>query len=122
MNPAEVRAFLATQNRVVVAALDEGEPIGTIADAQFADDVLIVTLRAGDPVGELLAADDRVCVIAEQFPTYHEIKGVAAHGVAAPHQGPNGEMTFRLGLDDVTSFDFGKLPQAGEGSAPSNPR
>lgn len=117
MTADEVVEFLATQPRVVVAALDAGAPVGTIADARLAGGTLEVTLRAGDPLARLLTLDDRVCVIAEQFPTYYQIKGVCAHG-RARFVGPVGreQRAFRIALDDVTSFDFGKLPRAGAGS------
>lgn len=115
MTPSEARAFLATQPRAVVGALDAGAPIGTVADLRVVGDELEVTLAVDDPVRVALAVDDRVCVVAEQFPTYYEIKGVCAHGRAAPVDGVGGR-AFRLPLDDVTSFDFGKLPRAGAGS------
>jgi hypothetical protein len=74
-----------------------------------------VTLHAGDAVADLLAIDDRVCVIAEQFPDYYEIKGVSAHGRAALSR-VECRTRFTLGLDDTTSFDFGKIPREGTGS------
>ena len=119
MTPDEIAAFLATQTRVVVTALDDTAPVGTVADARLSGAEVEITLRDDDPVRALLATDDRVCVIAEQFPTYYEIKGVCAHGrarfVAGDGDGGVGG-TLRVGLDDVTSFDFGKLPRAGDGS------
>jgi len=115
MSPSEVRDFLATQRRAVVGALDAGEPVGTVADIRVVDGALEVTLAEDDPVRLAIAVDDRVCVVAEQFPTYYEIKGVCAHGRAAPVDGLGGR-TFCLALADVTSFDFGKLPRAGAGS------
>jgi hypothetical protein len=114
MTPHEIAAFLAGQTRVIVVALDQGAPIGTIAGARFVDNMLEVRLRDGDRVRELLDADARVCVIAEQFPTYYEIKGVVIHGTARFSSAK--DRTFWLPLDDITSFDFGKLPRAGAGS------
>jgi hypothetical protein len=73
-------------------------------------------MGAGDEVGTLLTADDRVCVIAEQFPAYYEIKGVSAHGRATIVDPTSDRIRFTLGLDDTTSFDFGKLPRDGKGS------
>lgn len=110
MSPEEVRAFLVTQARGVVGALDAGAPIGTTADLRVVGDRLEVVLADDDPVRIALAVDDRVCVVAEQFPTYFEIKGVCAHGRVEPVDGRGGR-TFRLPLDDVTSFDFAKLPR-----------
>jgi len=116
MSREEIAAFLATQSCAVVVALDGTAPVGTVADLEFADNELSVTLRAGDAVADLLARDDRVCVIAEQFPAYYEIKGVSAHGRAS-FIDPDGERgRFTVGLDDTTSFDFGKIPREGPGS------
>ena len=115
MSADEVRGFLATKRRAVVAALDAGAPVGTVAEIRLLETVVEVTLAHDDPVRVVLAVDDRVCVIAEQFPTYYEIKGEAVHGRAQPVDGIGGR-TFRLSLDDPTSFDFGKLPRTGAGS------
>ena len=119
MSPDEITAFLATQTRVIVTALDETAPVGTVAGARLSGAEVEITLRDDDPVRALLATDDRVCVIAEQFPTYYEIKGVCAHGRARFLSGDgarDGGGRFRVGLDDVTSFDFAKLPRVGDGS------
>ncbi len=115
MSPGEIAAFLATQTRVIVAALDGNAPVGTVAGARLSGAEVEITLRDDDPVQALLASDDRVCVIAEQFPAYYEIKGVTAHG-RARFVDDAARTTFRVGLDDVTSFDFAKLPRAGDGS------
>ena len=116
MTAAEIVAFLATQSRVVVVALDGDAPVGTVASARCDGDELLLTLRAGDPVADMLEADNRVCVIAEQFPAYYEIKGVAAHGRAVVDRDVDGRAALAVPLDDVTSFDFGKLPREGAGS------
>ena len=116
MSRDEITAFLATQSRAIVVALDDGAPVGTVAELELADGALVVTLRAGDDVGDLIAADDRVCVMAEQFPAYYEIKGVSAHGRAARLPSDDGRVRFTVGLDDTTSFDFGKVPREGPGS------
>ena len=120
MGPDEVRAFLATRPRAVLAALDDGAPVGTVVDVVVVDDGIAVTIA--DPiVAALVTRDDRVCVVADQFPVYHEIRGVVAHG-RARHltpvvDGPGaGGVTFRLDLDDVVTFDFAKLPREGAGS------
>lgn len=121
MSADEIAAFVATQSRVIVVGLDGDAPVGTVADLEFVDGKLEVTLDACDDVALLLAADDRVCVIAEQFPEYFEIKGVSAHGLAALTETNDGRVRFTLGLDDTTSFDFGKIPRQGPGSAAADP-
>jgi hypothetical protein len=122
MTGDEIAAFLATQARAVVVAVDGDAPVGTVASVALADDGWHVTLHADDDVARLVAADDRVCVVVDQFPTYYEIKGVAAHGRATRQSLDGGRLSFTLALDDVTSFDFGKLPHAGDGTgAPVRP-
>ena len=121
MSHDEMAMFLATQSRAVVVALDGTAPVGTVADVAFSDDVLSVALHADDPIADLIARDDRVCVMTEQFPTYYEIKGVSAHGRAAPLDSEDGRVRFTLGLDDTTSFDFGKVPRQGPGSGKADP-
>ena len=116
MNAEEIAAFIATQSRVVVVAVDGDAPVGTIASAAVDAEHWRVTLRAGDPVADLIARDDRVCVCIDQFPEYYKIKGVAAHGRATDRSNADGRLTFSIPLDDVTSFDFGKLPREGAGS------
>jgi hypothetical protein len=121
MSREEVEAFLKTQSRVIVVALDDGAPTGTVADLAFVDGLLAVTLRDGDGVAGLLAHDARVCVIAEHSADYYEIKGVSAHGRATDLHAADVRARFTLGLDDTTSFDFGKLPRDGKGSGKAQP-
>ena len=118
MSRDEIVAFAATQSRAVVVALDGAAPVGTVADLEVVDDALVVTLGSGDVITELLAADDRVCVNVEQFHDYYEIKGVSVHG-RAELADVDGRARFTLGLDDTTSFDFGKIPRDGVGSGKS---
>jgi hypothetical protein len=114
MTGAEVAEFLSTQARVVVVAVAQGQPIATVGSAKLIGEAWWVTLDAKDPVAQTLAVDDRVCVLVDQFPTYYEIKGVAAHGRARKQTDARGGFTFTLPLDDVTSFDFGKIPVKGD--------
>lgn len=122
MSPDEVRAFLATQTRAVVVALADGVPVGSVGalalaradegvDAVDTVDAIEVTLAPDDPLVGLLGADDRVCVIAEEFPDYRSITGVCAHGRAEPVAGRD-RPTWRVTLDDTTSFAFAKIPRA----------
>lgn len=113
LSPAEIAQFLATQPRVVVAAVDDDGPVATVGSAEFAEGCWRVTVDRDDVVARLLAADDRVCVLVDQFPTYYEIKGVVAHGRARQQSLGELSFTFTLTLDDVTSFDFSKMPVRG---------
>jgi len=115
MGPDEIRAFLATRPRAVLAVLDDGTPVGTVVDVAVVGDGLAVAV-ADPAVRPLLDRDDRVCVIVDQFPDYYGIRGVVAHGRARDRADEGGCTTFRLALDDVVSFDFAKLPREGAGS------
>jgi hypothetical protein len=108
MSATEIASFLATQSTVVIAALDDGAPTGTVAGAYYHAGTLTFALREEDPVVPLLAVDPRVCCIAEEFPSYFEIKGVAVHGIATRVRDAV-RPTFVLPVEDVTSFDFSKL-------------
>jgi hypothetical protein len=114
MNGREVDSFLATQKRVLVVALaGYGPPIAAMASLIDADGPMSFELAADDPVVGLLAIDDRACCVAEQFPTYFEIRGAMLHGRARrvdPGGGPTA--LYRLEVDKTVSYDFGKLPEA----------
>lgn len=112
MSPEEIRDFLAAQPRVVVAAVDGEAPVAAMGSLRLDGDLLHVAVRADDPVAGLLANDDRVCVLVDQFPTYYEIKGVSVHGRASQQAIDGAWLTFTLPLDDVVSFDFSKTPAA----------
>lgn len=112
MSEADVDRFLASQQWAVVAAAGDGAPRG--ARARFRHDAggTRFILRAEDPVVALLDADDRTCCVVDQFPSYYGIVGVMLHGRAArePEPGPEpGGAAYRLVVEKVVSFDFGKL-------------
>jgi hypothetical protein len=106
--------FLAEQDHVVLVANgDLGVPVATPAHARFGRRALLVTVPEDDPIVAALAADPRACAIAEQFPSYYEIKAVIVHGIVdTPVAAANGVVTFAVPLDDLTTFDFGRLPEA----------
>ncbi len=121
MSPAEIAAFIAQENRVVVVALDGDAPLATIGSAELIDGRWKVTLPVQDDVARLIDADDRTCVLIDRFPSYYEIKGVAAHGRASEMSADNAVLSFELDLEDVVSFDFDKLPRQGPGSGRTSP-
>ena len=49
-------------------------------------------------------------------PRHADPLSLAAHGRAALLDSGDGRVRFTLGLDDTTSFDFGKVPRQGPGS------
>jgi hypothetical protein len=121
MSSAEIGAFIAQESRVVVVALDGDAPLATIGSAEPIDGRWKVTLPVEDDVARLIAADDRTCVLIDRFPSYYEIKGVAAHGPARKKSADNAVLSFEVDLEDVVSFDFDKLPRQGTGSGRTSP-
>lgn len=114
MSPAEVDAFLTTQDTaMVVGAKSSHAPIGAVGRLDYGDGKVAFSVHDDDPVVEVLADDDRACCVAEQFPSYFEIKGVMLHGRARRRPpAVAGEATYDLDVEKVTSFDFGKLAGA----------
>jgi hypothetical protein len=115
MTVEEIHRFLDANDEVLVVALQPGAPpAGAVGQLLWTDGELGFDLDVDDPVVALLEADDRVCCVVEQFPSYFEIKGAMFHGRA--HRRPdgpvNGVATFAVERDDTVSFDFGKLPEA----------
>ena len=113
MTDEETRAFLAEKHEVVVVANDAGgAPIATVAPYAFEDDVIVVSLATDDPVVAALNHDDRVCVVAEQFPSYFEVRSVVVHGRAdlSAAVTEDGRRAMRVPLgDDTVTFDFAKM-------------
>lgn len=112
MTDAETRAFLDAKHEVVVVANDaDGSPIATVAPYAFDGEMITVSLAADDPVAEALHHDGRVCVVAEQFPSYFEVRSVVVHGRAdlAP-VADDGRFALRIALgEDTVTFDFAKM-------------
>jgi hypothetical protein len=110
MNEAEIHRFLCAQTTAMIIALaDDGAPQGAVGRLDY-DGRVAFSLRHDDPVLSLLAADDRACCLVEQFPSYHEIMSVMLHGHARRRQDAEAEAAiFDLDIDDIVSFDFGKL-------------
>lgn len=99
MTAAEVAAFLAAAGEVVVASVGaDGWPIATVASAR-ATSTRIEVDTLGLPEGTA------VCCVADIGPSYFEIKGVIARGRVTD--------ATTVAVENVISFDFGKLPEAG---------
>ena len=111
MGDEEVDLFLRTQARAVVVALDaDGLPSGGVGRLVAGDGTVGFVLRAEDPVVALLGRDERACCIAEEFPSYYGIRGAMVHGRARAVAGADpGEAAFDLTVEQVVSYDFGKL-------------
>jgi len=113
MSHGELREFLERTTEVVVGTLGtSGEPAGTLAACALVGDELVFSLPDG-PGRSDVERDPRVCCTADEYPSYYEIRGMTAHGTARPTEAPpglaRGGAAYAIGLDDVVSFDFGKI-------------
>lgn len=117
MSDREVEAFLATRSTMVVAAVDaEGWPTGALARAGFADGNLTLQVRADDPIVRDLEREGRLCAIADEHPSYYEIRGVIVHGKPAARGPRRSAGVVEVDVDRIISFDFGRLRASQEGA------
>ena len=135
MTPEELRAFLQSDNRLVVATLDaDGSGWVDAAVFTFYDDRVYFRLPVDSRSFRNIERDARVCCVVESKPaasSYYDIKGAMLHGVAdatasenlpaavgetlatlpdpvTPDAAGDGQI-FSIGLDDHTSFVFAKI-------------
>lgn len=134
MDPEELRAFLASDSRCIVATVTEdGSPWADAAACCFVNDRLYFRVPVHTRTYRHLHHDDRVCCVIESKPTgssYYDIKGAMLHGPAQPlGDGEAGEVAsimaalpdpveperaangaiYSVGLEDSTSFSFQKI-------------
>ena len=132
MSPVEVARFLAAQRWVVLGTLDpDGSPWADLAACTLDGERLFVRVGRGTRSQANLERDPRACCSIDRFPSYYEIQGVTVHGRARREEDaavraclaprfqesgaaladPTGELgvLYSLPLDDVFSFDFGKI-------------
>jgi nitroimidazol reductase NimA-like FMN-containing flavoprotein (pyridoxamine 5'-phosphate oxidase superfamily) len=135
MTPEELREFLRSDNRLVVASLDaDGGGWVDAAAFTFFEDRVYFRLPVDTRSVRNIRRDHRVCCVVESKPaasSYYDIKGAMLHGAADVVTGPtlpaavrealeavpdpvtpdephDGEI-FSIGLDDHTSFVFAKI-------------
>ncbi len=134
MSPEEVRELLAGQRWVVLATLDaDGSPWADLAACALEGEQLHFRVCRGTRSHANIERDARVCCSIDVFPSYYEIRGATLHGRAqriedetlreclAPRLAqpgvPVGDDSgaesdlYALPLDDLFSFDFGKIQQ-----------
>ena len=132
MTRDELLAFLGAQRWVALGTLDpDGTPVGELAPVVLDGERLCLAVPRGSRADDNIRRDPRVCCAADEFPSYYEIRGATVHGRAdrvedgptrarlaagfAEAEGPapsvaEGESElYWLPLDDVFSFDFGKI-------------
>jgi hypothetical protein len=135
MTPEELRDFLRSDNRLVVASLDaDGGSWVDAAAFTFFEDRVYFRLPVDTRSYRNIQRDARVCCVVESKPaasSYYDIKGAMLHGVADAMPGPdvppavrdalatipdpvtpdaprNGQI-LSIGLEDNTSFVFAKI-------------
>ena len=132
MPPGEIDVLLSGQRWVVLATLDaDGSPWADLAACALDEDQLYFLVCRGTRSFANVERDARVCCSIDVFPSYYEIKGATVHGLArrvedaslrerlaprlaqpgvpvADETGDRSDL-FALPLDDVFSFDFGRI-------------
>ena len=132
MLPKEIEMLLVGQRWVVLATLDaDGSPWADLAACVLDGDEIYFLVCRGTRSFANVERDARVCCSIDIFPSYYEIKGATIHGRArrvgdaslrerlaprlarpgvpvADEAGDRSDL-FALPLDDVFSFDFGKI-------------
>jgi nitroimidazol reductase NimA-like FMN-containing flavoprotein (pyridoxamine 5'-phosphate oxidase superfamily) len=132
MAPAEVEEFLADQRWVVLATLDaDGSPWTDLAACSLEQRELHFLVCRATRSHRNIERDARVCASIDAYPSYYQIRGATVHGVArrvedeslrarlrprlarpgVPVADDSGERSdlYALPLDDIFSFDFGKI-------------
>ena len=127
MTPTEVVEFARSQHRLILVSLDEdGGPWTDSVARGFDERSIVFGVPEGTRSLDNIRRDSRVCCILETGPAYYQIKGVLAHGHAQEAMGyvadelravmkqeggqsAHAPVLFRVGMDDVASFDFSKI-------------
>ena len=97
---------------IVVAAVVPGAnaPVATVAVARCSVDGIEFDLPTDDPVAAAISGGSSVCLIAEQAPSYYEIKAVVVRGRPTsldPTAADDSDVPRACRVTD--EFDFGKL-------------
>jgi nitroimidazol reductase NimA-like FMN-containing flavoprotein (pyridoxamine 5'-phosphate oxidase superfamily) len=132
MSPEEIEALLAGQHWIVLATLDDdGSPWADLAACALEERELYFGIGRGTRSHANIERDARVCCSIDVFPSYYEIQGASVHGRArrvddaalrarlaprlvepgvpvADAVGDDSDL-YAVPLDDVFSFDFGKI-------------
>jgi hypothetical protein len=113
MTGDEVRALLGRAGQLVVAAIGPGGwPVATLAPARLDDGGILVDVGGDDLVAGSLVDGAAVCCVADEAPSYFEIKGVIARGRVAGVRSDGDVLRAGVRVERVVSFDFAKLPEA----------
>ncbi len=131
MDPDELRAFLASDSRLILATLAEDtKPWGDAVAYLFQNDRVFFRVPQNAPSLQNIRRDNRVACVVESHPVgseYYAIKGATVHGRAEetgdaavkaalaavpdpvePEASSEG-VVFSVGIDDTASFSFAKI-------------
>jgi nitroimidazol reductase NimA-like FMN-containing flavoprotein (pyridoxamine 5'-phosphate oxidase superfamily) len=105
MSTKEIDDFLSHCEVVAVGAVDaDGWPTATLSHCEFRNGALLLRLDPTDPVAVSASATQQLCCVADEHPTYYEIRGVILHGR------PNFfDESVHVDIERRSGFDFGKL-------------
>ena len=132
MTAEEITRFLASQRWVVLGTLDpDGSPWADLAACTLDGERLFFSVCRETRSHANLERDPRACCAIDHFPSYYEIQGVTVHGrsqreedaatlarlyprlskpgVPVADERVERSDLFSLALDDVFSFDFGRI-------------
>lgn len=110
MSLDQIDAFLTRCPSMVVTAVGtDGELVSAIAATSMSDGVLTIGFVIDDPIIELIRDGRKIACVADESPSYYEIQGVMVHGSATAMPGSGAQ--FSVLIDDIVSFDFGKITQ-----------
>ena len=110
MAPSAADDFLRRCRHVVLGVRgDDGYPSAAVALVRYETGRCELTLRTDDHVAQALRTPVEICWVADEWPSYDEIKGVIAHGVAVAPPSPVDVATVQVNVDvaRMTTFDFG---------------
>jgi hypothetical protein len=115
MGDREIHDLLSRAEDVVVAGIGpDGWPVATLAYATLDDDRIVVDVAATDVVAGSLTDGADVCCIADEGSSYFDIRGVIGRGQVTQVRADSDMRRIDIRIDHVVSFDFAKLPEAGE--------
>ena len=105
MGAKEIDDFLSHCEVVAVGAVDvDGWPTATLSSCEFRNGALLLRLDATDPVAISAVATQELCCVADEHPSYYEIRGVIVHGEPNFVDG-----ILRVDIERRSGFDFAKI-------------
>ncbi len=105
MGAKEIDDLLSRCKVMAVGTVDaDGWPMATLSHCEFRNGALLLRLDPTDPVALGAVASQQLCCVADEHPSYYEIRGVTVHGKPIFV-----DRSVRVGIERRWGFDFGKL-------------